>query len=264
MAGNEAFEMVTGSGWSRGLENMLRSGFTGWFRTRTWWTQCLIWAGIINLILAAVAFNPQAPDFVELLMLFAVFASLFPAVGVVILMQDSIVGEKREGTAAWVLSKPVTRHAFVLSKVVTNAIGVLATMIIVPGSVAYIILSVFQRSPLDPLGFLEALGVIFANHLFFLTLTLMLGTLFNVRGPVIGIPLGILFFQQNLIGFMPFLRFVLPWPLTLGVGNTNSLIFSLLTRTPIQPEMLTILAVILGESLLFVLISLWRFNREEL
>jgi ABC-2 type transport system permease protein len=263
MPGNDAFEMVSERGWSRGLSNMLRNGLAGWFGTRTWWIQCLIWGGLINLILIAIILSPEAPTFVDLLMLFSVFASLFPAVGVVIVMQDAIVGEKRDGTAAWVLSKPLTRSAFVLSKVVANSIGVLVTMILVPGIIAYAILSIFHKSALDPVGFLGALGILYISHFFFLTLTLMLGTFFNARGPVIGIPLAILFLQQNLIGLLPILRFVLPWNLSLASGSTSPLMISLLTRAPLQSEQLTIFTIIVVESLLFILIGLWRFNREE-
>ncbi len=68
---------------------------------------------------------------------YAIFAGLFPAVGVVIIMQGVVVGEKKSGTAAWVLSKPVTRPAFILSKVIANSLGVLVTMVVLPGIVAY-------------------------------------------------------------------------------------------------------------------------------
>jgi len=264
MSGNEAFELVTGRGWSRGLGNLSRSGLARWFKTRTWWIQCLIWGGSINLLLIAIAFSRQSSQTLYgLLLIFGIFASLFPAVGVVIIMQDALVGEKREGTAAWVLSKPVTRHSFVLSKVVSNSIGILATMILVPCTIAYAILSIYNKSPLIPLGFLGALAIIFVNHFFFLSLTMMLGSFFNARGPVIGIPLAILFLQQNLIDFLPILRFIFPWNLSIGLGTGNSLMFSLMTKAPIQPEQLTTLAIIIIESLLFLIVCLWRFNREE-
>jgi ABC-2 type transport system permease protein len=263
MSGNEAFEMVTERGWSRGLSTMLRSGLARWFRTRSWWVNSLIWSGIIGFILAGVAFNPQAPPFEELLSLFCVFIGLFPAVGVIITMQDALVSEKSEGTAAWVLSKPVTRHAFVLSKVISNAVGILFTMVFVPGCVAYAILSIAHHAMLDPLAFLAALVIIFISDFFFLSLTLMLGTLFNIRAPVIGIPLAVLFFQQNIIQFLPSLRFILPWNLVIPIGNANSLVLSLLLNTQPASEHLVSLIAIAIECLLFILISLWRFSREE-
>jgi ABC-2 type transport system permease protein len=114
------------------------------------------------------------------------------------------------------------------------------------------------------LGFFGVLGVILISHLFFLSLTLMLGTFFNSRGPVIGIPLAILFMQQNILGFLPALRYVLPWNLLVPLGNTNPLVISLIMGTPVQSDHLILLMVAAVESILFILISLWRFNQEEL
>ncbi len=263
MSGNEAFDMVSGTSWNRGLENMLRSGLARWFKTRSWWVNCLIWGGVIGLILIGVASSKPAPPFDEILSLFTIFIGLFPAVGVVIIMQDALVSEKREGTAAWVLSKPVTRHSFVLSKVIANAAGILFSLVFIPGCVAYAILSNAHHSLLDPWSFLASLGIIFISDFFFLSLTLMLGTLFDIRAPVIGIPLAILFFQQNLIGFIPVLRFVLPWSLVIPLGNSNSLVLALLFHSPPTSDVLVLLLVTLVECLLFIAVSLWRFNREE-
>ncbi|NJD58881.1 MAG: hypothetical protein C3F13_03285 [Anaerolineales bacterium] len=262
MSGNESFELVSQRGWTRGLPTMLRSGMARWFKTHMWWIQCLIWGGMIGGVLAMIAFNPQDISKEDLFMLFSVFAGLFPAVGVIIIMQDALVGEKREGTAAWVLSKPLTRPAFVLSKIIANSAGILLTMVLVPGILAYIIFSI-RGFQLNPLGFLEALGVIFVSHFYFLALTLMLGAFFNQRGPVIGIPLGILFLQQNLIGFLPALQFVLPWMLVIPLGSSPSLVFSLIMGIGTQVDLLITLAIIFGQSILFILLSLWRFNREE-
>jgi ABC-2 type transport system permease protein len=263
MSGNEAFEMQSGHGWSRGLDNMLRSGLARWFKTRTWWVQCLIWGGIMAAIIGGVAFSSVTAPFLDLIMIFMVFAGLFPAVGVVIIMQDALVGEKHEGTAAWVLSKPVTRQAFLLSKVIANSLGVLATMVIVPSLVGYIIIYAASKSTIDPLGFVAALAIIFICQFYFLSLTLMLGAFFNARAPVIGIPLAVLFLQQNLIGALPALRFILPWNLVIPLGNTNPLTVSLMLRTPILQEQLIILGVIVAECILFIGLALWRFSREE-
>jgi ABC-2 type transport system permease protein len=263
MSGNEVFELVSERGWSRGLNTMLRSGLARWFKTRMWWVHCLIWGSLIGFMLAAIAFNPEPPPTEELLMLFTVFAGLFPAVGVVIIMQDALVGEKREGTAAWVLSKPLTRPAFVLSKIFANSAGILVTMVVVPCLLAYAIISISTKSSLNPLGFIASMGVIFISHFFFLALTMMLGTFFDSRGPVIGIPLGILFMQQNIIGFIPALGYVLPWNLVIPTGSSPPLVLSLMLDIPVQPDQLITMAAVVIESILFILIGLWRFNREE-
>ena len=130
MSGNSAFEMVSKRGWRRGLSGMLRSEFSRWWHTRMWWVQCLIWGGLIGFMLSAILFGtPEAPPSDEVVVLYAIFAGLFPAVGIVIIMQGTLVGEKKDGTAAWVLSKPMTRPAFVMSKVIANSLGVVALAI---------------------------------------------------------------------------------------------------------------------------------------
>jgi ABC-2 type transport system permease protein len=162
-----------------------------------------------------------------------------------------------------VLSKPLTRPAFVVSKIIANSAGILVTMVIVPCLIAFVIISFAQSSSLYLLGYLEAMGVFFISHFFFLALTLMLGTLFDSRGPVIGIPLGLLFMQQNLIGFIPALGYILPWNLIVSSGSTPPLVLSLMMQIPVQPGQLINLAFIVVESIIFIFIGLWRFNREE-
>jgi ABC-type transport system involved in multi-copper enzyme maturation permease subunit len=262
MSGNSVFEMVSERGWRRGLSNLLNNEFAHWWKTRMWWIQCLIWVGLIGFMLGVVLFG--TPDFKldEGVMMYAIFAGLFPAVGVVIIMQDALVGEKRDGTAAWVLSKPAARPAFILSKLIANILGVLATMVVLPGIVVYAMISLAIKASLNPWFFLAAMGVIFLNHLFYLTLTLMLGAFFNNRGPVIGITLALMFLQQYLIGLLPVLRYLLPWTLVIPLNNqTAAIVPALLSSQPIYSS-IPILCVAV-ESILFVLIAVWRFNREE-
>jgi len=262
MPGNSAFEMVQERGWRRGLRNLLDNEFARWWKTRRWWGQCLIWGGIIGFMMGAVVFGTPGFKLESGLTVYAVFAGLFPTVGVVILMQGALVGEKKDGTAAWVLSKPVSRPAFILAKLAANGLGVLATMVVLPGVIAYLLFLIGANTALDPAIFLAALGVLFLNHLFYLTLTLMLGALFNSRGAVIGIGLGLLFIQQYLIGLLPVLRYVLPWNLVIPLNNqTDAFVPDLLLGQPIRSYIP--LFVVAVECILFVLIAVRRFSREE-
>jgi len=262
MSGNSAFVMVTERGWRRGLGNLLRSEFAAWWKTRQWWIQCLIWGAVIGFMLGAMIFGSPDFDPEEAIFVYAIFAGMFPAVAVVIIMQDAIVGERQQGTAARVLSKPASRPAFILSKLAANSVGVLATMVVFPGVIAYAMLSFAEGAPLAMTRFLPALGVIFLNHLFYLAFTLMLGTLFRGRGPVIGLSLGFLFMQQYLIGMLPVLKFVLPWTLVIPLNNQNDAIApALLTGQP--PYSLIPIAAVAVEILVFVWIALIRFEREE-
>ena len=263
MSGNNDFVLVNERGWRRGFGNMLRSELSRWWGTRMWWIQCLIWGGMIGFVVGAILFSGETVSEEEVLMIFSIFIGLFPSVAVAIIMQDVLVGEKREGTAAWVLSKPLTRPAFILSKVLANSLGVLVTMVIVPAAITFFLFWIAEKTTFDLAGFLPALGVFFANHFFFLTLTLMMGAFFNARGPVIGLPLAVLFLQQNLIGFVPFLGYILPWNLVVPLnGNeSSSLAVSLILGQPVQSY--NLLFVVLAESIIFLAIGLWRFNREE-
>jgi ABC-2 type transport system permease protein len=199
----------------------------------------------------------------ELAMLFNIFLGLFAAFGVCILMQGTIVGEKQSGTAAWILSKPVSRPAFVLAKLAGNTLGIAATIVLAQGLIAYALIYAGSGTMLPPLGFLAGLGVQLIHLFFYITLTLMLGAAFSRRGPVIAIPLLFIFLQQLLMGFFPVLANVLPWTLSVppDTGNYPSVATALMTGA--QPLSYLPLATTLGASLLFVAIALWIFERLE-
>jgi hypothetical protein len=113
-----------------------------------------------------------------------------------------------------------------------------------------------------PVPFLAALSLVFLNLLFYLALTLMLGTLLSGRGLVIGIPLAILFGYQFLLAPAPWLADIMPWVLTQPTGpNSPSLAIVLALQQPL-PTILPIAATIVW-IVLFVVVALWRFERIE-
>ncbi|MDX1438131.1 MAG: ABC transporter permease [Anaerolineales bacterium] len=262
MAANDVFIPVAERGWRQGLRNLLRVENGKWFRTKTWWVMGLIWIVVINGILAGILWMEDQPDVPAAAALFSLFMGLFPNIAVIIIMQDAIVSEKESGTAAWIMSKPVSRSAFVLSKLGANMLGVLAAMVILPAAVAYLQLSLADSAPLPVLNFVGGLGVIYLNMVFYLTLTLMLGTFFDHRGPVIGIPLALAFGQQLIFGILPFLANILPWTLTIPYGDIE-LPFAAAIISGEMPHAMTPLYFALIMSVVFVALSLWRFEREE-
>lgn len=264
MDGNNGFEMLEEQGWQRGLHNLMRDGFSSWWKTSSWWIQTLIWAGIINVILAGVLWSAQGFDVGEALSFYAIFAGLFPPIAVIIIMQDVVVGEKLSGTAAWVLSKPVSRTAFILSKLAPNAVGVAATMVLFPGIVAFGQLMAAGAPIASPQHFLAGLGIFVLNLWFYLTLTLMLGALTNSRAAVIAIPLAFAFGQQYLVGMLPWLRVVLPWTLSMPPGEEfrGAVVPSVMAGT--QPFSWGPLIFVSVCIILFSAISVWRFQNQEL
>lgn len=264
--GNSKMVLLEGAGWSRGLANTLRGELKGWFATRRWWTRIVLWTVSINLIFLVVAVSTPMEQMKldTTLLLFNIFMGLVGPIGVSIHMQSAVVGEKRSGTAAWVLSKPVSRVAFILSKLIANTIGILVTLVLAQGLIAYEITAIFVRVSLPIAGFLAGLGMHLVNILFYLTLTLMLGVLFERPGPVIGIPMVVLFAQNILMSFYPPLARFAPWSLSIPVNSEQfpSIAMNLMTGAPVPT--FSPLYTTLAASVLFVAISLLVFQKQEL
>lgn len=250
-------QRVTETGWRSGVSNLMGAAFGSWWRTNTWWIQSLIWTAVINGSLAAVIWG-EAPDDVTVFSLFGVM-TMFGAIAVIIVMQEEIVGEKRSGTAAWVLSKPASRTAFMLSKLVPNAVGVVATMIAIP---SLVLLLQFALAGIEVSIPRFALGAALAalNLLFYLTLTLMLGTLFDSAGPVIAIPLAFAFGQQMLGSAV---TAFLPWSLLVPPQSSDvSVIGAVIAGEPVPSYgaiVITGLACVL-----FTIVAFRRWAHTEL
>jgi ABC-2 type transport system permease protein len=262
MSKNEVFTLVQETGWRGGLSNMLRLESGKWWGSRLWWVQALIWVLVIDGMLVTFLWSEVTPAIEEAVILYCLFSGLFPNIAIIIIMQGVIVGEKEMGTAAWILSKPVSHQAYVLSKWIANAIGVLVTMIIIPGIIAYFLFFLRFDTTVAPLNFLKGWGVLLVYMLFYLTLTLMLGTFFNHRGPVIGIPLALAFGSQLVFGILPYLTYVLPWVLVVPQGDFQP---SISAAYILGQEPASLIPFFITGSLIIIFLglSLWRFGKVE-
>lgn len=263
MAGNSAFQLVNEQGWRRGLRNLMRAGHNSWWKTKTWWIHALIWTGVINFVLAGIIWGAEEIAGVDAVSIYCLFAGLFPAVAIIIMMQGAIVGEKQSGTAAWVLSKPVSRVAYILSKLAPNALGMGVTMALFPAIGAFI---QFRLAHIDvALGNFVLGWLVLVLHLaFFLAFTVMLGAIFNSWGAVIGIALGLLFGQQYLIGMLPFLAYVLPWPLVMPVNDNIAGAIAPTLMLGQMPAPFSPVIVVLLATVACVFVAIWKFEKQEL
>jgi len=243
-----------------GFGNMFRKELGQWWGTRTWWVQTLIWVLILNgvstIVMLTEGTSPSAL-FQEAVQTFLPMSVGAIGIGTVITVQGAIVGEKQLGTAAWVMSKPASRAAFILAKILAYAIGYGITAILIPSTIFYITIQKLVPLPLPLTSFLAGMGVVVISQLFYLTLTLMLGTFFSSRGPIAGI--GIAFIMTGLLlkGFIPMqVLIATPWPLP-DVSAGLALGSELPSVWPI-PIIATGIWIVVMTA-----VALWRFGREE-
>ncbi|MHA2290395.1 MAG: ABC transporter permease, partial [Promethearchaeota archaeon] len=188
MSRNEALEVVE-KRWQNSFLNLLSIEFGGWWKSKSWLIMTIIWVGIIDGVLIMLLINETEFDIGSTLSFYGLFGGLFPPIAIVLTMQDSIVGEKKSGTAEWVLSKPVSRKSFILAKWIGNSLNVFITIALFPGLVAYFMISAFYGYWLFFPSFLLAITVLSLNLIFFVTFTLLFGTFLNSPGAVAAVPI---------------------------------------------------------------------------
>lgn len=268
MSANTVFDTVDERGWRRGFGNLMKGQLSGWFQSSRWWRHGLIWLAVINLLLlvAIIGLKKDATDAVvnrEAVGLYGIFGGMFVAFGVMITMQGAIVGEKKFGTAAWVLSKPVTRTSFVVSRLLGNTLGILATAVLLPGLVAYVTVGILTPGGwLSPLNFLAGMAVLAVSMFFWLTLTLVSGTFFDSIGGVIAVPLATYIAIWNLPGFIPPLVYISPVILTIQAGDDMPALAESLLNGEAPFSWIPLIAALLL-SAVFAGVAIWRFNRQE-
>jgi ABC-2 type transport system permease protein len=260
---NNTFQPVLAQGWRRGFSNLFRNeNNLRWGRNR-WMLSALIWLAILNGFIFLVAYG-EAEDgkstgeiAAEGIAIFMTFGTIATAVGVVTAVQGAIIHEKQLGTAAWILSKPVSRNAFVLAKWLSYSLAYLALPLLLTSLVFYGQSQILWAQMPALLPFLAGWFVMILHMIFYVSFTLMLGTLFNKRGSVSAIGLGFLFSGQILPNFFPlWLTLLFPWKL-------SELAPALALQQPLPVGWpIPIIATAVWTAV-FIAIALWRFGREE-
>ena len=266
-------QVMPARGWRSGLGHLLRWEMARWWRTRQGWIHTLLWTTVINgfpglgfLIWVMPLLDEDGVHGIPAearIQTFLGFLATFAAIGVLVVAQGAIVGEKQLGTAAWMLSKPLARSAFVLAKLIANALALLLIMIVLQGLLGYLQLGLKAGTPLAVLPFVAALGLMSLNLLFYLTFTVMLGTFFRSRGPVLGIAGGLLIggglVAQLLGGVLPWLPPLLPHRLeAVAVAVARAGVDDAL------PDQWRLTILVVGAyATAAVIVALWRFGREE-
>jgi hypothetical protein len=255
------------NGWRMGLANMLAKENVAWWRTRRWWIQVLVAVLIQNGSLALNIKDNQHRAVDSCAINFLMMAALFVPIVAVVLTQDAILSERHSGTTAWVLSKPLQRPSFILSKLIAYGLGFFVTWVLLPFVIFYFQIIAAGREGLTVPGFVGLIGLSYLNLLFYLTLALMLATLFNNRAPVLGISILIAwagpmqFIAQPIQKYVPWLEDILPWKLIAQIGIDPPLGAFLALGKPL-PTVVPIIATAMW-CVLFVGVAIWRISREE-
>ncbi len=225
MAANQTFQLEDTIGWRMGMRNLMRKENGEYWKTRQLWVQIIIWMAIIAGSLLFIIFGfPKAAQIsgetigdielyqIAIQVLFGI-SNIGITVGVIIRAQDEIIGEKTAGTAAWVLSKPASRVAFYMSKLLSNSLSILTVTIMLPFLVTLGILW-FRFPGFEMSGFLLAIMVLIIHAFFYLSLSLMLGVFSERRSLVLSVTMGLLFGGQIMMNFIKELLFFTPFGLS--------------------------------------------------
>lgn len=265
MTASVNLQEMRGDNWQRGLAPLVRRELRKWWGSRRWLVQTAIWlalrGGLLTFALYVLpqmaAGDGQVISQTEALevgrQMFFGLGLIGLGVGAIVLLQDAIIEEKATGTAEWVLSKPASRTAYILAKLLPNLLSMAVTMIAIPSLAGYALFRSFGAT-FTLSGFLASEGIVALNLLFYVTLTLSLGVLFSSRPPLLAVALGSLL-GGSLVPIAAIAQFT-PWRLA-------DLVILPMMGQPLPPVATTMLLSTALWSLVFVAVAIWQFNRQE-
>lgn len=260
LAARQGLLPVSERAWLGGFGNMLRKEMSQWWGTKLWWIQTFIWVLIINGVTTVVMLTESlAPEELmrEVMLTFFTLGAAVVAIGTIATVQGAVVGEKELGTAAWVMSKPASRSAFILAKAVAYSAGFWITAIVIPAIVFVLETRFLFSTSISLQTFLAGMALLALSQLFYLMLMLMLGTISSSRGAIIGIGIAIVLIGLMLKGFIPMaVMMITPWPLPDLAG-------ALALGDPLPPNWYIPIAAVSVWIVLMTAVALWRFGREE-
>ncbi len=227
MTAQMELQPVTTEGWRSGFGALFRRESRRWWGTRRWVVQAVMWAALLNGFLAfglfvmpqmlALRGEPVGDTLEALPANFFAMGALGCGIGVIILAQDLVFGERQSGTAEWLLSKPVSRTAFILTKFLANVPGMLLTMVIAPTACAAALYRAADL-PFTVMQMVAPAALLLLHLMFYLALTLLGGVMARSREMVLAISLGSLLGGALLVNILGPVGIVTPWPLPNVMG----------------------------------------------
>ena len=253
---------VKEKGWKIGFSNVFGRELERVWNARAFSIQTLAWLVILNFILALfIEVEGGSGPMTGSVSTFMLLSGVVVPMGAAVVSSGAIIGEKKAGTAAWVLSKPASRTAFIIAKFLAIASAFLVAAVVIQAAVAYAQLSLATKT-LIPIGpYLSATLMVVLAVAFYLSLTLMLGTMFESRVPVMGIPIALVIGQIFVTGL---LSGVMDWLPYLFPGSLLQLSMDFVAGTPRGGLWILTIFSTVGLTALFLYLALQRIHRDEL
>ncbi|NNC81655.1 MAG: ABC transporter permease subunit [Acidimicrobiales bacterium] len=178
-----------------GLGGLLKGEFHRWLGRRILlhsvvWT--LLVTGLLWLVTTTMA-NIEWRGFDLLIHIWWIALPL----GSIAIAQNALIEERQAETLPWVLSKPVSRPAIILSKVISDALGIILPAVILQAIIAWFMLPALEPKAGLPIQepefsrYLTVVAVQVVIVVLFVGVAVFAGTIFRNRGPVAALGLGI-------------------------------------------------------------------------
>jgi len=224
-----------------------------------------LWTGLLGGALALALFViPNAMPEDELMtradrleagrQFFFGLGAIATAIGAIVMLQDGLIEDRAAGTVELVLSKPLSRPAYVLGRLVPNLAAFMVTMIAVPAAIGAVLFAIVDPA-FTAWTFARAVVMLALHLVFYATLCILLGTLVRTRGPYLGIGLGILL-GGTLVPVAAIVRFT-PWKL-------SDLAILIAGGVPLPPDAPIMIASTAVWSVVFLAAAIYRMEQAEL
>ena len=216
-----------------GFNGLFRKELTEWRRARRTWIVLLVSAAFMTLsalnswlqsvLPADVTEGAPAPIFDPMTNLGQGVASQIFVVAAIFAVMGLITAERESGTLAWTASKPVSRSAIWLSKLVASSavLWVVAAIVPLVATVA-LVLAIYGPLPLVPLLIIAA-GMGMATVLY-IAVALAASTVVTSQAAVAGIAIGFMFLPQLMGLVVPSMELmpqsILMWSIATAMGES--------------------------------------------
>ena len=153
--------------------------------------------------------------------------------------------------------KPLSRKAFVLSKLIANTGGMTLIIVLLQGVLSYLVISLFNGSPIALLPFAGGLALIWLTCMFYLAMLLFLGTLTTSRSIALGAPIGFYLLGSVVPMIVKESVYVMPWKL-------GDIAAAISLSMPLPNEMLIPIPVTAILTVAMIVGALWKIEKLEI